>query len=142
MPTTSTRTTSTRKAIVPCRDANGVPTFYVASVRASPADLKDGNHYTGAVRQTEEAGFDVPDAPVVIDREDARLNALETVFDIIVYELEGRGHGRRVVSLLEKARDKLRVAREIVDPARKDGRTVPFADDLVDEIHALLSRIG
>lgn len=131
----------TQKAIVPCVDANGTPTIYVASLSATRGEIDQGYHYPVAADQARREGFEVPSEAVIIDREDARLSGGEVLFDLVVTAIERRGYGERLMDLLQETRSKLDVARDIVDPVREDGTTVPFAQGTLEKVTAFLRRL-
>jgi len=129
------------KALVPCIDANGVPSVYVATVHATRGEIDQGYHYPVAADQARREGFEVPSESVIIDREDACLNGGEVLFDLVVTALESRQYGERIRDVLRETRSKLDVAQDIVDPARENGTTVPFAQDTLKKVTALLERL-
>ncbi|MCS4170416.1 hypothetical protein GGQ05_001882 [Salinibacter ruber] len=131
----------TMKAIVPCIDANGVPTVYVATVHATSGEVDQGHHYPVAADQARREGFEVPSESVIIDREDASLSGGEVLFDLVVTAIERRGYGEGIKDLLQETQSKLDVAQDIVDPARENGTTVPFAQGTLERVRAFLERL-
>jgi hypothetical protein len=128
--------TESLKALVACRDANGAPTFYVATLHATEGEQEKGLHYPVARRQAQMNGYEVNDGTPVIDRRDAAHSQIEKEFDLVA-----SGLAEETILLLKRAKEKLELASQIVDPPQGTEES-RFAETVTGDIETLLNRLG
>jgi hypothetical protein len=72
---------TSRRVLVACRDADGIPTLYPAVVAATDEQVTEEEHYRSAQKQTREHGYELPNGETIcIDAQDAAHGGFENEF--------------------------------------------------------------